>query len=459
MSVQFFHSVRLNKEACAGCTNCVKRCPTQAIRVRDGKAKIITEKCIDCGECIRVCPHHAKRAVYDSLSILADHPYNVALPAPALYGQFRNLDDVDILLNGLLKLGFDQVFEVSEAAEVVSAATRACMEKMKKPVISSACPAVTRLIRVRFPSLIDRVLPLNAPVELAAHMAKEEAVKKTGLPESDIGLIFLTPCPAKVTAIRMPLGLDQSELTGAVAISEIYAPLAHAMNEIQRSGEPLKPLSKSGRIGVGWAIGGGEAAGTLRENYLAADGIENVIRVLEDLEDEKLGHLDFIELNACSGGCVGGVLTVENPYIARTRLKLLRRYLPVSIQHEEDARNQEGLEWNTPLDYAPVYSLDPDIGKAVEKMRLIDRLTEKLPGLDCGSCGAPTCRALAEDVVLGFARPESCIYLMKDYIRSLSRWLRDPDVEKEDIPLPEEWQVFRKEDRSEQKDDSAEGAD
>ena len=68
---------------------------------------------------------------------------------------------------------------------------------------------------------------------------------------------------------------------------------------------------RQGRIGIGWAESGGEAAGLIStERYLAADGIENVIKVLEDLEDEKLGELEFVELAACAGGCVGGVLTV-----------------------------------------------------------------------------------------------------------------------------------------------------
>lgn len=41
--------------------------------------------------------------------------------------------------------------------------------------------------------------------------------------------------------------------------------------------------------------------------------------MLEDLEDEKYRDLDFVELDACAGGCVGGVLQVENPYIAKRR--------------------------------------------------------------------------------------------------------------------------------------------
>ena len=176
----FFHSVTLDPQKCKGCINCIKRCPTEAIRVRNGKATILAERCIDCGECIRVCPHHAKKAVCDTLSVLNDYEYTIALPAPSLYAQFNHLEDVEIVLNALLMLGFDDVFEVSKAAELVSDATRKYMARpgLLKPVISSACPAVTRLIRVRFPSLIDHVLPFNAPVEVAARLARKQAVKK-----------------------------------------------------------------------------------------------------------------------------------------------------------------------------------------------------------------------------------------------------------------------------------------
>ena len=171
---EFYHSVTLNAEMCVGCTNCIKRCPTEAIRVRGGKAVIASERCIDCGECIRICPHHAKRARHSHLSELSDFTYTIALPAPSLYGQFNNLDDIDYVLTGLKAMGFDDVFEVSRAAELVSEATRKLMDAgaLKRPVISSACPAVVRLIRVRFPDLCDHVLPLKSPMETAAGLAK-----------------------------------------------------------------------------------------------------------------------------------------------------------------------------------------------------------------------------------------------------------------------------------------------
>ena len=105
----YWHSVTLDKNLCKGCTNCLKHCPTQAIRVQKGKAKILKERCIDCGECIRVCPYHAKKAVADSLDMLKEFKYSIALVAPAFYGQFSKTENIDVILSALLDLGFDDV--------------------------------------------------------------------------------------------------------------------------------------------------------------------------------------------------------------------------------------------------------------------------------------------------------------------------------------------------------------
>ena len=154
------HSVYLDVNKCIGCTTCLKHCPTEAIRIRDGHAVINDGRCIDCGECIRICPHKAKKAACGSLDQLNDYKWKIALPAPSLYGQFENLDDVDYVLDGLLRIGFDDVFEVSAAAELVTAYTRSYLknESVRKPAISSACPVILRLIALRFPSLTDNII-------------------------------------------------------------------------------------------------------------------------------------------------------------------------------------------------------------------------------------------------------------------------------------------------------------
>lgn len=419
----YFHSVELDAEKCCGCTNCLKRCPTEAIRIRDGKAHISPERCIDCGECIRICPHHAKHAVSLSIEDIGDFKVKVAIPAPTLFGQFNNLDDIDIVLTGLLQIGFDFVFEVSRAAELVSEETRKMISRgnLKKPIISSACPAVLRLIKIRFPELCENVISLLAPMEVAAKLARKEIKDKTGLTDDDIGVYFITPCPAKVTEIQSPSVGEKSYCNGAIAISKIYPELTKAMDHLT----VVEPLAKSGLIGVGWASSGGESAGMLGDKYLAADGIENVIRVLEELEDDRIRNVDFIELNACSGGCVGGVLTVENPYVAQARIQNLRKYLPVSLNHIED-KDTSFMHWEGDLEYDPtIFSLDKDMSKAFDMMDKMEAIIGRLPGLDCGSCGAPTCRALAEDIVKGKAKETDCIFKLKDKIQSVYDQLKD----------------------------------
>ncbi len=415
---KFFTSVRLDEDLCKGCINCIKRCPTQAIRVRNGKAVITKEFCIDCGECIRICPHHAKKATYDELSVMLNYEYTVALPAPSIYGQFNNLDDPNIVLTALIDMGFDAVYEVSGAAELVSEMSRKYVREHKEkwPLISTACPSVARLIRVRFPNLIDHMLPIIAPVELAARLARNQAVKDTGLKPEQIGIIFISPCPAKVTATKAPIGLDKSEIDAVLAIKEVYPKLLKYMKKAVGN---IQELSISGKIGIGWGATGGEAGGLLTENYLAADGIENVIRVLDDLEDQKFTNLEFIELNACNAGCVGGVLTVENPHVAKVKLKRLRKYMPVACTHIGEQPMVDGY-WTDSVEYEPVFKLGDNLAESIQMLAKVQDLTERFPGLDCGACGAPTCKALAEDIVRGVARETDCVHILRDYIHRLS---------------------------------------
>lgn len=412
---EFLTSVALEKDLCNGCINCIKRCPTEAIRVRQGKAVITNKFCIDCGECIRICPHHAKKAVHKRLDYMEKFEYTVALPEPALYGQFNNLNDVNVILTGLKHMGFDDVYEVSAAAEFVTLLTREYVEKYenKWPIISTACPAVVRLISVKFPSLIDCLLPIKHPNEIAAEIARKNAMEKTGLPAEKIGIICISPCPAKVTSIRSPIGIEKSSIDAVFAIKDIYPKLLQSMEEIRNN---IEDLSISGKVGIRWGSASGEAMGLMSENYLAADGIENVMRVLEELEGEKIPNLKFVELNACSAGCVGGVMTVENPYVARVKLQRIRRDMPY-FKWEIDTTEETMLNsayWDQTIAYNPVFSLADNMRESIFKIAEVQKYYAKFPGLDCGACGAPTCKALAEDIVRGVADEKYCFAVLRE---------------------------------------------
>ena len=428
MNDKRFHSVRLDKEKCKACTNCLRRCPTEAIRVRGGRAHIIDERCIDCGECIRVCEYHAKYAQTDPLASINRFKYKIALPAPSLYGQFKQLISPSQVLEGLLRIGFDALTLALKQAEAEGAdiVTRAIRERMRNfdrddyPIISSACPAIVRLIRVRFPDLIPHIIDIRQPMEVAAMVARREFCRKHDVPPEEVGCFFITPCAAKMTAIRNPIGHETSAVDGAISMMEIYGLLSSQLKKI-----PVDTgLAKATSYGVGWANSGGEAAAVCPEHSMSVDGIENVIRVLEEIENDKLPDLVFFEGAACTGGCVGGPLTFENNYIARGAVRTLMR--GCDIRHPDEKvevsyLNKYPLMLDKRITANKAMRLDDDIVEAMRKIEQMEEIASRLPGYDCGSCGSPTCKTFAEDIVRGFATEMDCIHILKERLKVMAQ--------------------------------------
>ncbi len=424
------HSVKLDRDKCMGCTSCIKGCPTRAIRVRGGKARILEGLCIDCGECIRICPHHAKSAEMDSIGRLSEFETAVALVPPSLYGQFGAPASRPMILAAVKALGFDDVEEVAAGAERVTEATIAFLSDRGNgplPVISSACPAVVRLVQVRFPGLLDHLLPLDAPMEVAAREARRRAVSRTGLSPDRVGVFFLSPCAAKRSAVRFPAGASRSEVDGVLSIAEVYPLILSRLDQVDPeearafAGRPL-----AGPAGVRWGNAGGEAVALQTDRFLAVDGIHNVIDILEEIEGERLADVDFIEANACFGGCIGGPLTVANRFAARTRM---RRHLDEArsaaraggpFADPEAAGLQPVGRWTEPVMPNHVLRLDADIGRAMRMFEEMEAIAARLPGLDCGACGAPGCASLAEDIVRGEAAETDCIVLLREQYNRLT---------------------------------------
>jgi len=432
------HSVVLDEEACKGCTICVTTCPAEAIRVRDGKARIMEDRCIDCGECIRRCPHHAKKARADDVALLAElidsgtYDHIVALPAPSLYGQFPERYSIADIHEALLALGFDDVFPVAEATPAIAAETRALLDRnrhpeLPRPLISSSCPTIIKFIQIRFPMLLDSIVPVIAPMELAARLARQRSAarirKSEGKANPRIGVFFISPCAGKITEVVSPIGNEQSSIDGVFSMKDIHLPLLTALGR-------SKPAAH-GRISVpeeiAWGHAGGEAEATIASSgytWLAVDGMDQCTRILESVEEGKLADVDFLELMACTGGCVGGPLVVENPALARhiilQREKHLRataaaKDLPdqaIVIECENCLRTGE-------ITARPALLLDGNYRKAMEMMDAMEQIYDGLPGLDCGCCGAPNCHALAEDIVRGSASRTDCVIILKEQYRNL----------------------------------------
>lgn len=444
---QLFHSVLLIEEKCRGCTRCIKNCPTEAIRVRAGKARINAERCTDCGECIRTCDNHAKTAITDSLLRLKEFQHVIALPAPALYSQFGPEVDPEKVLAALMDMGFDDVFEVAYGADIATFLTAEYLKRKRRktPAISAACPAVVRLIQVRFPALIDCLIPVDSPMACSGKLAKEMKSKELQIPMENIGAFFITPCPAKVTWIREANKHGTFPVDGAISISDVYGEIVKRLPEVSRP----YPKPKASPMGVGWGRSGGERIAARVAKSLVVDGIHNVIEVLEQLEMGKLQHIEFVEAQACIGGCVGGALTVLNPFIGRMNLEALvdkSETRPEMVEEfAEGLKLKERLgEFTIQPDIVavPAFRLDQDVSRAITKAEMIEKVVSELPGLDCGSCGSPHCRALAEDIVQGLAVDTDCVLKLREEIEILAEQLLE--MAKKSTPALKEDSTFSK---------------
>ena len=201
---------------------------------------------------------------------------------------------------------------------------------------------------------------------------------------------------------------------GVFSFKDMYLKVLSILKEKDSS----QALSMAGFNGVCWAKSGGEVVSLNLDNYIAVDGIHNVMHVLEEIENDKLKDVEFVEALACTGGCVGGPLTVENNFVAKTRLKNIARTAkgPNEVSEVPDI----SCMWEVPVYSRPQSQLDSDMSVAMQKLARIEKLCSELPGLDCGSCGAPSCRALAEDIVRGDAKETDCIIRYKERIARIA---------------------------------------
>jgi iron only hydrogenase large subunit-like protein len=433
---QYFHSVRLDVEKCKGCTNCIKHCPTEAIRVHDGKAAIMEERCIDCGECIKCCPNHAKYAYTSTLEKLKEFKYNIALPAPSFFGQFKEKEKIEDILQAFMHIGFDEVFEVSLAAEIVAFIVHQQLSESgnKKPVFSSACPAVLRLMQIKFPGLLEQTTHVLSPMEVAARIARGEAAKKTGIAYDEIGAIFITPCPAKVTEVKQPIVTKHSAVNGVIGANLIYKDIIKNLYKGPANDNGAHTngchMHKATRLGMSWGYLTGESKSIELGTTLAVSGIHNVISLLEEIERGELQDVDFIELQSCNAGCVGGPLNIQNSFVGRVHLRdLITRYgSQLSYYSKEElcaVYEQRHFESTEPILPRPIMILDEDVSKALVKMERLDQLTKEFPGLDCGACGSPSCRALAEDIIRGIAFETDCVIKLRDRVNLLAQEILD----------------------------------
>jgi iron only hydrogenase large subunit-like protein len=422
------HSVRVDADRCDGRRRCLRVCPTEAIRVRAGETLILEDRCIDCGECITACPSDAVVPRTDSFGDLGRFKHTVVIPSPTLYAQFGRAILPDKILRGLRRLGFDEVFDLAITCGDTSLAIENLLEEHKgpRPLIFNGCPAVVRLIQVKYPNLVDHIVPIKLPQCLAAKEIKETRSRELGLRPEEIGTFYVTPCPAAMIDIQQPATEGESHLDGVISIADVYGPLLAALESVDVESY-RRGLESICILGMGWAVAGGMHRTLRIDNVLDVSGISEIIKTLDDVERGRLQNVALVVAYSCPQGCVGGALTVENRYISYN--KVLRLLETLEREHIEACRDKREVReryrrrifhMEHPYVPRPLRSLDRDLGRAISKRKRKEEIYDGLPKVDCGICGAPTCLAFAEDVVMGDARLTDCIFQAPRRIKELT---------------------------------------
>jgi iron only hydrogenase large subunit-like protein len=422
------HGFKIDSSKCDGRMYCMKACPTHAIRVKNGKASLIPELCIDCGSCLQVCPSKAIVATTISMAELDRFKFKVAVASPALYSQFGPNDTPARVGRALLDLGFDAVWEYAVDLELVDRAITDCVKKWPGPfpLISDSCPVVVRLIQVAYPSMVDHLLPTDVPREIAGREAKRKYSRELGLKPEEIAAIYITPCQAKTISILQPAEEGKSSLDGAIGISEIYNDILFRLRKNDaKSKENNRRDSLDSWDLFHWGNHEGEFPNLSPEHYLPLSGLSDIIKVFDDIEKGKLRNIEFLECQACPGGCVGGNLTVENPYVARSKDLHLKANMPnPTPEFKKEVARRYATEDLTMRSSIKPRSFARDVGDLRERVmrkKRADELQKALPLLNCGLCGAPSCKDHAEDVASGRAQISDCVFLSKRRIDQLRR--------------------------------------
>lgn len=422
----FHHALKFRKDVCIGCSHCMNVCPTQAIRISEGKAELKDNFCVDCGKCYRACPVGAIIVEQDDFNQIFRYKQRVALIPSILLSQFPEEVSLTQVSSVLMELGFTHVYEVEHGAEVLKQKMNRHIAEHEdsKPLISTFCPAIVRLIQVRFPTLTDNLILLKPPLDIAAAYYNK-MLQDNGNEPDEIGIFYITPCAAKIAAVKSPVGQEESPITGVINMDFIFNKVYTAVKQgfIGKNTCQLPNLDPLKSSGVTWAATHGEAE-HMPGRTLAIDEISNVIEFLEQLENEENQGIDFLELRACDESCAGGILTSSNRFytIERLRKRASRakekeqnhnyRYVNPGPIVKYKAFLEENIAISKVLPRS-MEKLDEDISQAMKKMKRVNEIMETLPYVDCGLCGSPKCSSLAEDIVQGKAHISQCIFVQK----------------------------------------------
>lgn len=399
---------------CKDCYKCLRECPVKAIEVKNHQARIIESRCILCGRCTLICPQNAK-IVHSSLSevkqILDSGAKVIASVAPSFLSSF-GLKDFNVFRIALAKLGFFDAEETAYGAELVTQKYKTLLEsKQFKNFITSACPAVCRLIQTYYPKALQYLAPVDSPMIVHAKMIRQQ--------HPDAKVIFIGPCIAKKRE-----AIESGIIDGVLTfddMQELFAEKNIVLDEIIdisfENKRATACLSKAYPISHGVLKSFPELPKGY--DYMAVDGPDRCVDALQNIEN--LENV-FLEMNICKDGCVNGPcslsVNIKGGSIKATSdvLKYYKNDIRTLAPHQYE-------EHNIDLDKSYPRIRNNSMPPPEREIKcILAKIGKHKPEdeLNCSACGYDTCRDKAWAVYNGYTDAEICLPYMRERAESLS---------------------------------------
>ena len=364
--------------------------------MEDGHPILDANRCIDCGMCYQTCPMNAIYIEQDDFETIYNFKCPVLLVPSIFSAQFPEKVSQRAILSAIYHLGFKYVYEVEKSVDVLKEVINDKVkdESAEKPIISTFCPAIVRLIQVKYPSLVDNLLLTKPPLDVTALYIREVLVERGVAPE-DIGIFYVAPCAAKIAAVKSPVGEEKSNIDGVINMNYLYNKVFRVIKQgvytLREDEFDFHPLSKNSIL---WSLTGGEIKDIPVGRNLAIDEVHNVSAFLDKLENEDLDDIDFLELRACDESCAGGILCAGNRFLIAERQRKRAKQRPKTVTPQENniLNYKDYLKDNMAVGEVQPRSmdkLDDNISVAMRKMKKVFEITNDLPKVDCRMLAHP----------------------------------------------------------------------
>jgi len=415
---------------CKRCYTCVRSCPSRAVKVEGGQAKVIEERCIACGYCVKVCAQSAKEIesglpAVEQMLRAGETVYAILAPsAPAAFyptclGQ---------VVTAVRQLGFAAVLEVAFGAQLVArryAWLAACQSRA--PIITTPCPAIVAYVEKYVPELVPSLAPIVSPA-----VALGRVIKRRHNPMARV--VFIGPCVAKKAEIKDPdvAGALDAALT-FVELKQLFAQRGIHPAELPESDfdGPHPGIARLFPLSGGLLRSAGLVNDLTRNDVIVTEGKDNCVAVLREMATGRL-EARFLDILFCEG-CIDGP-HMDSDLSLFQRKEVVATYVAAHAGRQSPEELEAVLQVYDDLDLGRTFTdrrltLPVPTQEEIEAILRKINKTTKEDELNCGACGYPTCRDKAVAVYQGLAEVEMCLPYLIDQLeanlRELERFQRE----------------------------------